>query len=301
MLIVLLSELHLRESRVGNSVPSFRKPVPMLYYDAYVAYDVPVRIAHCKSCHENDESSAPPGPSIQIQIGGSMMWNGTAARRARSVLLHRLALIQLVAAISEQLAPRFVIAWILRSRRLGAHRVIGTADLAVMPLRARWGRRRRWWLVDKGGAVRRHPADVVRSLVLLGLLRCPTNPEADGRAGEITRQGGMRAVLDATANDDTAALTSELAKRCESGFGERRELGGSWLIAASTLRSSSGSRRLPFASRRRGQARPGREMIADNIPGAALTIVDGAPHINPFEFSGAYLDPVVAFLQENLH
>ena len=40
-------------------------------------------------------------------------------------------------------------------------------------------------------------------------------------------------------------------------------------------------------------------VIADNIPGAAMTLIEGAPHMGPYEFPEAYLAPVVAFLQGN--
>ena len=155
----------------------------------------------------------------------------------------------------------------------------------------------------------RHP-DVVRSLALLGTA-CTLPDEARKQMvarGELARRDGMRAVLGATLERwfTPAALTSELAKRCEERLLENDV--ESW---ASSWRAISRLDALPLLGRikaptlvvtgDRDLSTPpaAAKAIADNIPGAALTIVAGAPHMGPFEFPGAYLAPVEAFLQEN--
>lgn len=155
----------------------------------------------------------------------------------------------------------------------------------------------------------RHP-DVVRSLVLLATA-CTLPDEARKQMvvrGDIARRDGMRAVLDATLERwfTPAALTSELAKRCEKRLLENDA--ESW---AASWRAISRLDTLPLLKRikaptlvvtgDRDLSTPpaAATVIADNIPGAALTIIEGAPHMGPFEFPGAYLSPVVAFLQGN--
>ena len=155
----------------------------------------------------------------------------------------------------------------------------------------------------------RHP-DVVRSLVLLGTA-CALPDEARKQMvarGEIARQESMRAVVGATLERwfTPAALASELAKRCE-----RRLLENDTESWAASWRAISRLDTLSLLNRIRAPTlvvTGGRDLstppaaaavIADNIPGAALTIIEGAPHMGPFESPEAYLDPVVAFLQEN--
>ena len=154
----------------------------------------------------------------------------------------------------------------------------------------------------------RHP-DVVRSLVLLGTA-CTLPDEARKQMvarGEIARRDGMGAVLGATLERwfTPAALTSELAKRCEKRLLEDDV--ESW---AASWRAISRLDALPLLGRikaptlvvtgDRDLSTPpaAAKAIADNIPGAALTIIEGAPHMGPFEFPGTYLAPVVAFLQQ---
>lgn len=155
----------------------------------------------------------------------------------------------------------------------------------------------------------RHP-DLVRSLVLLGTA-CALPDEARKQMvarGEVARRDGMRAVLDATLERwfTPAALTSELAQRCE-----RRLLENDVESWAACWRAIS---RLDTLSLLKGIRAPtlvvtgdkdlstppaAARVIAANIPGAALTIIEGAPHMGPFEFPDAYLAPVVAFLKGN--
>jgi 3-oxoadipate enol-lactonase len=153
----------------------------------------------------------------------------------------------------------------------------------------------------------RHP-DLVRSLVLLGTA-CTLPDEARKQMvarGEIARQDGMCAVLGATLERwfTPAALTTELAKRCEKQLLENDV--ESW---AACWRAISRLDTLPLLNRikvptlvmtgDRDLSTPpaAAKMIADNIPGAVLTIVEGAPHMGPFEFPGTYLRPVVVFLE----
>lgn len=155
----------------------------------------------------------------------------------------------------------------------------------------------------------RHP-DVVRSLVLLGTA-CTLPEEARKQMvarGEIARQDGMQAVLGATLERwfTPAALTSELAKRCERRLLENDV--ESWTASWSAI---SRLDTLPLLKRIKGPTLvvtgekdlstppAAAKVIAENIPGAALTVIEGSPHMGPFEFPGAYLAPVVAFLQEN--
>lgn len=168
--------------------------------------------------------------------------------------------------------------------------------------------------LSMGGMVAQHLAirhpDVVRSLVLLGTA-CTLPDEARKQMvarGEIARQDGMRAVLGATLERwfTPAAWASELAKRCE-----RRLLENDTESWAASWRAISRLETLPLLNRikaptlvvtgDRDLSTPpaAARAIADNIPGAALTIIEEAAHMGPFEFPEAYLDPVVAFLQEN--
>jgi len=155
----------------------------------------------------------------------------------------------------------------------------------------------------------RHP-DLVRSLVLLGTA-CTLPEEARRQMvarGEIARQDGMRAVLDATLERwfTPAALTSELASRCRQRLLENDT--ENW---AACWRAISRLDTLPLLKRIRAPTLvvtgdrdlstppAAARMIADNIPGARLTVIEGAPHMGPFEFPEAYLGPVAAFLREN--
>ncbi|OGA79366.1 MAG: hypothetical protein A3G81_31495 [Betaproteobacteria bacterium RIFCSPLOWO2_12_FULL_65_14] len=221
---------------------------------------------------------------------------------------------------SEQLAPRFcVVAMDFRGHG-GSAPIRGDLELADLADDAA-GLLRALGLVpaqvvglSMGGMVAqylaiRHP-DVVRSLVLLATA-CTLPDEARKQMverGEIARQDGMRAVLDATLERwfTPAALTSELAKRCERRFLENDV--ESW---AASWRAISRLDTLPLLKRieaptlvvtgDRDLSTPpaAARVIADNIPAAALTIIKGAPHMGPFEFPEAYLGPVTAFLQEN--
>lgn len=223
---------------------------------------------------------------------------------------------------AERLAPRFcVVAMDFRGHGGSAliRGEVGLADLAddaAALLRALGLASSQVVGLSMGGMVAqyvaiRHP-DVVRSLVLLGTA-CTLPDEARKQMvarGEIARQGGMRAVLDATLERwfTPAALTSELAKRCEKRLLENdvESWAASWraisrLDTLSLLKRIKAPTLVVTGDRDLSTPPAAAKMIADNIPGAALTIVEGAPHMGPFEFSGAYLDPVVAFLQENLH
>lgn len=155
----------------------------------------------------------------------------------------------------------------------------------------------------------RHP-DVVRSLVLLGTA-CTLPDEARKQMvarGEMARQDGMRAVLGATLERwfTPAALNSELAKRCERRLLENdaENWAASWraisrLDTLSLLKRIQAPTLAVTGDRDLSTPPAAAKVIAENIPGAALTIIDGAPHMGPFEFPDDYLAPVVAFLQEN--
>lgn len=155
----------------------------------------------------------------------------------------------------------------------------------------------------------RHP-DAVRSLALLGTA-CTLPEEARKQMvarGEAARSGGMRAVLGATLERwfTPAALGAEIAKRCEQRLLENDV--ASWAAcwrAISRLDTLSELKRIkspalvvtgeedlstpPAAAR----------MIADNIPSARLAIIEGAPHMGPFECPQTYLAPVAEFLQQH--
>ena len=146
----------------------------------------------------------------------------------------------------------------------------------------------------------RHP-ELVRSLVLLGTV-CTLPDEARRQIvarGETARQDGMRAVIGATLERwfTPAALTSELARRCEQRLlqNDVESWAASWrAISRLDTLPLLGQVRAPDLSTPPAAA----TVIAGNIPGAALKIIEGAPHMGPFEYPKAYLDPVAAFLQQ---
>ena len=221
---------------------------------------------------------------------------------------------------AEQLAPQFsVVSMDFRGHGgsapiCGGVELANLADDAAALLRALGLAPAHVVGLSMGGMVAqylaiRHP-DVVRSLALLGTA-CTLPDEARKQMvarGEIARRDGMRAVLGATLERwfTPAALTSELANRCE-----RRLLENDTESWAASWRGISRLDTLPLLKRikaptlvvtgNRDVSTPpaAATMIADNIPGAALAIIEGAPHMGPFEFPGAYLAPVVAFVQEN--
>jgi 3-oxoadipate enol-lactonase len=155
----------------------------------------------------------------------------------------------------------------------------------------------------------RHP-ELVRSLALLGTA-CTLPDEARKQMvarGDIAKRDGMGAVLAATLERwfTPAALASALAKRCEG-----RLLANDVESWAACWRAISRLDTLPFLRQIRtptlvvtgdkdlSTPPAAARMIAENIPGAALTLIEGAPHMGPFEFPETYLTPVVAFMQEN--
>lgn len=221
---------------------------------------------------------------------------------------------------SAQLAPRFcVVAMDCRGHGgsapvRGEVELTDLADDAAALLRALGLAPAQVVGLSMGGMVAqvlaiRHP-DVVRSLVLLGTA-CTLPDEARKQMvsrGEIARRDGMRGVLGATLQRwfTPAALTSELAKRCEKRLLENdvESWAASWraisrLDTFSLLKRIKAPTLVVTGDRDLSTPPAAATVIADNIPGAVLTIIEGASHMGPFEFPGSYLAPVVAFLQEN--
>jgi len=155
----------------------------------------------------------------------------------------------------------------------------------------------------------RHP-DLVRSLALLGTA-CTLPDEARKQMvarGEIARREGMRAVLEATLERwfTPAALASDLAKRCEGRLLEddMESWAACWraisrLDTLSFLKQIKAPTLVVTGDKDLSTPPAAARVIAENISGAALTLIEGAPHMGPFEFPAAYLAPVIAFLREN--
>ena len=244
-----------------------------------------------------------------------------AGRGATVLLLHPIGLdSSWWQPFAEQLAPRYcVVAMDFRGHGSSAPirsevELADLADDAAALLRTLGLTPSQVVGLSMGGMVAqylaiRHP-DAVRSLVLLGTA-CTLPDEARKQMiarGEIARREGMRAVLETTLERwfTPAALISELVKRCEKRLLENdvESWAASWR-AISRLDTLSDLKRikaptLVVTGNRDVSTPPAAAMlIADNIAGAALTIVEGAPHMGPFEFPGAYLAPVVAFVQDN--
>ena len=204
---------------------------------------------------------------------------------------------------ADQLAPRFsVVSMDFRGHGSSAP-VMGKMDLADLAddaaalLRALGLAQAQVVGLSMGGMVAqqlaiRHP-DVVRSLVLLGTV-CTLPDEARKQMaarGETARQQGMSAVIGATLERwfTPAALTAELAKRCERRLLENdtESWAASW-CAISRLDTLPLLKRIKaptlVVTGNRDVSTPpaAATMIADNIPGAALAIIEGAPHMGPF-------------------
>lgn len=221
---------------------------------------------------------------------------------------------------AEQLAPRFSVLALDFRGHGGSAPVSGDLELADLAddaaalLRALGLAPAQVVGLSMGGMVAqylaiRHP-DVVRSLALLGTV-CTLPDEARKQMvarGETARRDGMRAVLDATLERwfTPAALTSELAKRCEKRLLENNVEGwaASWraisrLDTLPLLKQIKAPTLVVTGDRDLSTPPAAARAIADNIPGAALTLIEGAPHMGPFEFPETYLSPVVDFLQAN--
>ena len=221
---------------------------------------------------------------------------------------------------AEQLAPRFSVVSMDFRGHGGSAPIRGEVELADLAddaaalLRALGLVPAQVVGLSMGGMVAqylaiRHP-DLVRSLVLLGTA-CTLPAEARKlmiARGDAARQGGMRAVLDATLERwfTPGALTSELAKRCERQLLENdtESWAASWraisrLDTLALLKRIKAPTLVVTGSRDVSTPSAAATVIADNVPGAAVTIIEGAPHMGPFEFPSAYLGPVVTFMQEN--
>jgi len=221
---------------------------------------------------------------------------------------------------AEQLAPRFSVVSMDFRGHGGSAPVRGEVELtdlaedAAALLRALGLAPAHVVGLSMGGMVAqylaiRHP-DLVRSLVLLGT--ASTLPDEARKQmvarGEVARRDGMRAVLEATIERwfTPAARSSELVKRCEKRLLENdvESWAACWraisrLDTLSLLKRIKAPALVVTGDKDLSTPPAAARVIADNIPGAAMTLIEGAPHMGPYEFPEAYLAPVVAFLQGN--
>ncbi len=221
---------------------------------------------------------------------------------------------------AEQLAPRFrVLAMDFRGHG-GSAKVRGKLELADLADDAAALLRKLKLApaqvvgLSMGGMVAqylaiRHP-ELVRSLALLGTI-CTLPDEARKQMlarGEAARKEGMKTVLAATLERwfTPAALTSELARRCEQHLLQDDVEGwaASWgaisrIETMPQLKSIKAPTLVVTGDKDLSTPPAAAKMIAGAIPGASLSIIEGAPHMGPYEQPQSYLPPVAAFLEKN--
>ena len=153
----------------------------------------------------------------------------------------------------------------------------------------------------------RHP-DRIRSLSLLGTACTIPDEVRPGVAerGELARQKGMNAVLESTLERwfSPSALQSRLAESCRQKLLETDAQSWAWCWRAISrldtlpLLQRISAPTLVVTGTQDVSAPPAAAtLITRNIAHARLEIIDGAPHMGPFELPERYMAPVIAFIQ----